>query len=159
MAVAARRKSGPWLMRLGVGLSLALLLTSLPFPCYVVEGRTGFGEGIALLLIGWMGVFDGQVAWLANPLLLLGWCATFLRLPRIIGLTLTLLATGFALGFLLYPDILVNEAGHRAAITGYRTGYWLWVGSTLVALLAAVLNPGPTAAETAVEAVDFVDDN
>ena len=37
----------------------------------------------------------------------------------------------FAGSFLLFDQVLANEAGHLQTITEYRFGFWLWLGSTL----------------------------
>lgn len=85
-----------------------------------------------LLLVGWLGMFDGVFAWLANPMLVLAWAAIWFPRLRFASLIGALIALLFALSFLLHHDIMANEAGGRAAITGYGWGYWLWIGSMLV---------------------------
>jgi hypothetical protein len=45
------------------------------------------------------------------------------------------------LSFLLHKEIVGDEAGHLARITGYGSGYWLWVLSIGVAGVAAARLP------------------
>lgn len=37
---------------------------------------------------------------------------------------------------MFFDEIMKNEAGHYGQITGYALGYWLWVSSSLLYLLA-----------------------
>jgi hypothetical protein len=39
------------------------------------------------------------------------------------------IALAIALSFLLVDDLMVNEAGGRAAVTRYGPGYWVWMSS------------------------------
>jgi hypothetical protein len=67
-----------------LALSCVLFVLSLLNECYFFErpGEKNSGSGLLLLLIGWLGVFQGIFAWLTNPLLLVGWFLLVGRLPR-----------------------------------------------------------------------------
>lgn len=96
-----------------------------------------WAPAFGLLLIGWLGLLDGVIAWMANPLLLAGWV--------MLGYRRKSLATIFAIAALICivslqfcQTILVNEAGNRAPITSFGAGYWLWLASALLLLLGCV---------------------
>jgi hypothetical protein len=120
-----------------LGLSFVLFVLSLFNECYFFEhpGGKNSASGLLLLFIGWLGVFRGIFAWLANPLILVGWFLLVGRLPRAAAVC-AFAATACAGSFLLYKTILTDEAGNHSKITGYGLGYWLWLASA-VALLAA----------------------
>jgi hypothetical protein len=99
-------------------------------------------------MLGWtqvlatpqVGPFAG-FAWLANPAIVATWLLVLTehgsRRARATALGSVLLAAGF----LLAPALMADEAGHLQPITGHRIGYWLWLTSALVGLLAAFLTP------------------
>jgi len=126
----ARRKF-PWLRLGGTFVSIALFGFSLTCYGYATEDSTqrqSWVHCLALLLIGWMGVFDGIPAWLANPAMGAAWL--FVITPfRWMSFGLSVLALLFALSFVFQRDILVNEAGHRERISVLGFGYWIWVFS------------------------------
>ncbi len=74
--------------------------------------------------------------WLANPLLLASWL--FLGKEPGMALRLSLPATLLTLSFLLFGQIINDEAGHYTRITGYGPGYWLWVASAATAFLGSL---------------------
>ncbi|MEO1051405.1 MAG: hypothetical protein AAFX87_12320 [Bacteroidota bacterium] len=55
------------------------------------------------------------------------------------SLILCLLSTLIALSFMLFDEIIDDEAGHYRKITGYELGYWLWISSNAVMLLGNIL--------------------
>lgn len=92
-----------------------------------------------LLLIGWLGVFEGIVAWLANPALLLAWIFTLSRKRRVEAVICSLAALGLALSFLSVKEMDRDEAGHHAKIISYGLGYWLWIGSIATAYAGSMV--------------------
>jgi hypothetical protein len=102
------------------------------------DSITSAGSAWLLLLIGWMGLFLGIIAWLANPLLLVGWLLLAGRQPRAAAVC-ALAATVCAGSFLFYKTMITDEAGHRSRITGYGLGYWLWLGSAAVLVAASLV--------------------
>lgn len=122
-------------------LSIALYLTSLTQVCYVhADTRPGDGLlGIVALLFGW-GLIPGEgVAWLANPLLWGAWLTSLMPFTRWLTVTIAAVALGFSLSFLLVHEMMANEGGSRAAVTGYGPGYWLWIVSIVCALIGAIV--------------------
>jgi hypothetical protein len=136
---APRLRAAAWLF---VAVSVLLFLASLSQNCYYTDGDTwGKGaRGVELLLIGWSGVGVGVPAWLANPALVWAWIAAFVRPTRIAALVAAAGAAVLALSFLRQQEIMVDEAGHLARITGYGAGYWLWVASTISALVGCAFS-------------------
>lgn len=137
-AIANRRSNS--LARLFVGVSILLFLVSLTQRTY----RTAWpnepeGRCFVLLLIGWVGLFGGMVAWLANPALLVAWIFTFSRYRRVEAIVCALAALGFALSFLSVKEMDVDEAGHSAKIISYGLGYWLWIGSIVMACVGSMV--------------------
>jgi hypothetical protein len=96
---------------------------------------------LGLLLYGWLGVLLGRTpAWLANPALVLAWVLVWSRPSRYLGLGFAISAVGLALSFLLHQNFLMGEGGFPSRITGYGTGYWLWVASTIPTLLGCAIS-------------------
>jgi hypothetical protein len=120
------------------------------------------GDSIMTFLIGWMGVLldIGHIAnaltdfvsgegfslrypigatftWLANPAMFLS--LMFMRENRKAALGFSLLSTLLMLSFLLFNRIIDNEAGHYNKIVAYKTGYWLWVLSSMTVLVGAII--------------------
>lgn len=122
---------------------MALYGVSLTQDAFYIAGSnpTAWSPGWALLLFGLLGAAAGGAAltWFANPLLFFAWGAHFLRedqSERICGV----LATLTAASFLLFSEVITNEAGGYSAITGYGPGYWFWSSSCAVMALSAVLH-------------------
>ncbi|MDB5335220.1 MAG: hypothetical protein JWN70_839 [Planctomycetaceae bacterium] len=125
---------------MSLAVSIILFLVSLTQDGYYIdrpEDPRAWAPCIGLLLIGWLGVLEGVWAWLANPALAVAWLLMLTKPGRISQIILAVLATGLALSFLLYPEILANEAGGRTRITGYGAGYWLWISSMVTAAVGA----------------------
>jgi hypothetical protein len=129
-----------------VGLSVALFLLCLTQDGYYVEGPDprAWASPAVLLSMGWLGVFEGVFAWLANPLLLAAWISLALGHQRI-ALETAAAAVAFALSFFTVDTILVNEAGGNARVTGVGAGYHLWVASMLVVVVGGGLALYPRA--------------
>lgn len=129
-------RSIPGLVRWGfLGLSLVLFVASLPFNAYYTgegEPQPG-GPGVMLLLLGWLGVLDGIVAWLANPLVVFAWATMPFRVTRFVSFGLAALAVPIGLSFLLQQSMMMNEGGTRAPIVGYGPAFPLWVASLAAA--------------------------
>jgi hypothetical protein len=105
-----------------------------------VPGQRSFADGFGLLSRGWLGLDLGfeYVPWLANPLLFLAWILVLLRVRLVaVGSAMRALALGIA--FLGVTTLDVSSDG-PVEITGYGEGYWLWLASMAVALVAAMLS-------------------
>ena len=134
-----------------LGLSLGVYVACLVPESFCVEGLCGEWPGYGILLFGFLAVplSWANAAWLANPLLFLAWIATGLgrKTPAV---ALSVAALVLAASFMLAGTVVTNEAGLPFPITGLRLGYWLWLGSTAIALVAAMLcakQPDPSKTE------------
>ena len=113
--------------------SVLLFVASLTQDAYYLAGDNSGASAASwlLLLIGWMGLFYGIVAWVANPLLVISWMLCLrdeLRAAFIVSAAALLVA----LSFLLHSTIVASEAPTYEAVTGYGPGYWLWLASMLI---------------------------
>jgi hypothetical protein len=120
-------------------LSCVLYVVALLNDGYYVEGSNpeAWASAWGLLLMGWMGLFSGVFAWLANPLLFVAWMLLALRLTQ--AATICTIGAILCIGsFLLHDSILIDEAGGRARILGYGAGYWLWLSSAIVFFAACI---------------------
>ncbi|NRB48906.1 MAG: hypothetical protein HRU41_14615 [Saprospiraceae bacterium] len=112
--------------------SLGLFLFSLTQPAFYID-RADFdawSSPIGLLLMGWLGIMAGDsacMAWLANPLLILGAVSLFKfdKFAPIFGI----LALAVGLSFLGQEQIISSEAPTYSKITEIKLGYWLWITS------------------------------
>jgi len=135
-------------------LTLGLFLLSLTQPAFYID-RTDFdawSSPIGLLLMGWLGILAGDsacLAWIANPLLILGVVSLFKfdRFAPILGI----LALGVSLTFLGQEQIISSEAPTYSKITKIKLGYWLWVSSigafTISSLYLSLTKPKNTQEE------------
>jgi hypothetical protein len=94
------------------------------------------GKGVWLLLLGWLGALGGMFEWFANPLLLVAWLLIFFRWPKT-SLLLGICAMGLATSFLLRARIKVLDHG---PIVSHDAGYWLWIASILLAVVASIMS-------------------
>lgn len=121
--------------------SIAIFAVSLVFNGFYIESDnpTAWSSCFGLLLIGWLGIFDGIIAWFANPLLVASWILSRMRRTRKIAFVLAFAALLVAVSFLLVSDVMRDEAGNRARVSTYGIGYWLWLTSITVAMFGAAL--------------------
>ncbi len=115
--------------RHGIGLSLALFLCSLPLSGYYTGPTQQDNYAFALLLTGWMGVFNAHFSWLANPLYF--WAVKRHKADPRGSALLAILAFAVALEFLVHRKILIDGNGGTATITGVGWGYLIWLLSFL----------------------------
>ncbi|WP_407534988.1 hypothetical protein [Elizabethkingia miricola] len=109
-------------------ISIALFIASLTQTA--VNMGSDYMLSIACLLLGWAEVFEGGIAWLANPLLFISWFLLLIKQPKI-SLPLSLITFFLSLSYLSVSTITVNEGGGKAAITSYSLGYYLWLASSI----------------------------
>jgi hypothetical protein len=142
-----------------LAVSVLLFLASLPFTAYYYQTdgssdtRPGL-PGLMLLLLGWLGLYGGMVAWAANPALIWSWhCLRESLRPqptdirpvdrdrhkklRDEGVLYSVLAVILGLSFLVHEQIPTGSAGF-SKITGYGPGYFLWIASILAALIGNI---------------------
>ncbi len=138
-------------------VSLGLLLLSVVLyaaalvqeEAFCVDGQCANWPGYAILLFGVLALGDNpaNMAWLANPLLLAAWIATWMgrRVPAfIVGFAALVLAVSFSFA----KTVIANEAGIASSVTGLRLGYWLWLASMATACAAALLAGRPSTTST-----------
>lgn len=115
------------------GLSILVFVACLLLPGFYVGDTQRENLGLSLLLTGWLGLFAGHFAWLANPLFLIA----ILRQNRKPGQAAVFALIGFlvALEFLVHKRILIDGGGGTERITGVGWGYVLWLSSFLVFLV------------------------
>jgi hypothetical protein len=123
----------------GAACSLPALVFSRYYPGNDSPSATDAWFGAAILGLGWMSLFFGCVAWLANILFLLsllfflmGW-----RWLTVIssGLTLLLSLDTFRLFLIEWPG---DEGGvARASLQTLQPGAWLWLASIGVTFVSA----------------------
>jgi hypothetical protein len=95
-------------------------------------------HAVWLLASGWLGVLIGYFEWIANPLIFYSWISA--RRKRILpALLASIAAVGLILSFLLrkkmdWPGMATDT---HPDIQGYAPGYWLWLASALVMVLAS----------------------
>jgi uncharacterized membrane protein len=118
-------------------LSIGLYLISLFHNCYCSYRECE--SGLGLLLTGWMGLYMGGpvLAWLANPFLLIAWCTV--DRYNYASLVFSLMAVLAAVSFLFFNEVYDPLMEFMNTITNYKPGYWLWLASCVVMLIANVL--------------------
>ena len=138
-------RQSPWPFRTAVLLSCGLYMCA----CAALAAdswQTSLGggadhyqtyTGLNCLLFGWLCLFNAptNLAWLANPLALVG--AVLLLVRRPTGAA-RCGAVAFVLG-LMYVFFPGGNPGHPDVP---REGAWLWVGSLLALTIAALIRRG-----------------
>ena len=91
-------------------------------------------RGWELLLLGPMGVLDGQFGWIANPLMLY---AALGKQPH------TSIAALFAIVLIIVTAFSFNsiwmDGGGDATVCGFGPGYYLWLACSVLVLIATLL--------------------
>ena len=102
---------------------------SLCFDSFLIDAEIErlWANPFSLLITGWIGVFYGYFAWLANPLLMFSWKLDLEGKSGYAALC-AVCALLFGLSFLLQDQMLVGKT-LTAPITHYGWGYRLWLGS------------------------------
>jgi len=115
--------------------------SSLAFECYLVDGQASIGSfGLIAFLLGWLNFNILGLTWLANPLFIASLIIFFVSKKVKLALILSLIAFCLAISFTQINEIIKNEAGHTGQITGYLTGYWLWISAIFVLLVSLVMH-------------------
>lgn len=127
-----------------IGLSLAFYVAACALPALGFE-RTGgshqpWGGGQALMT-GWMGVFVGQFAWFANPLLLGAWICLAVRTRRwTLVFALGALLVGAHTLFLFGRPLPADESGsNKITLTQLLPGFYAWAASMVSVGLGGLL--------------------
>lgn len=121
-------------------LSVLLLVVSFMMPTYCTHGDDcgSFGSGFLAFFFGIASLLVGgaYLCWFANPFLIIAWF--FIKRKPIIAILSSAIALTIGLLFMTYDEIVINEAGHSAAITGYNIGYWFWLSSMAAVFLGSL---------------------
>jgi hypothetical protein len=134
-----------------VALSAILFIAALFFPAIyyrLSEAKPTpnlplhyFFSGFDVMLTG---IFGGYIEWFANPCLFLAWLGLVrskyaYKTGAIMGFIMSLLALALALKTFNLMNIIVNESGSREPVAGFGQGFYLWLGSILVALFGSLV--------------------
>jgi hypothetical protein len=122
-------------------ISLALFALCLVNDGYYIAGPNprAWAPAWGLLLVGWLGLFSGTIAWLANPALLTAWVMFYRRKYRR-SAAFALIAAALMASFLFAKTVISSESTSNSKVTGYGLGYWLWLSSAFVLLIGAILS-------------------
>ncbi|MBS0660093.1 MAG: hypothetical protein JSR82_17780 [Verrucomicrobia bacterium] len=126
---------------------LACILPALHFRNVTPTGAGALNSqhGGAVLLMGWLSLFVGQTAWLANPCFVLG--SILQGVGRRLGARICLaLAALLAATTAKLPGAVIpaDEAGvNKMQLDSFGPGAWAWFAAIGLGLLAAFL-PAPT---------------
>src|SRR6185312_17011475 len=90
-------------------------------------------RGITCLGMGWINLFGFEIAWLANPLALIGAFLLIFRRPKGAA-AFGAASLGIALLYLLVPPSWDNRPPEAP-----RLGAWLWLGSFIALTVAALI--------------------
>ena len=104
---------------------------------YYVDNNVWYGWQV--LLFGWAGIFDGTVAWFANPVLILSLILLDLKnlnLKSIYLFFLSLFGFLLAISSLLYKKMW-NDGGY-SKITEYGPAFYLWIFSFILMMLLII---------------------
>lgn len=124
------------LLMLSLGLYVASLFSD-GFYIQTAHARDAT-IGWALLQFGWLSLFYGIFAWLANPLFIAGWMMLVLHQKRVAAI-FAVTALACSSSFLLCQTVITQEAGSPELIDGYGLGYWLWLASPAVLVAASLV--------------------
>lgn len=98
-------------------------------------------QGFQILLMGWMGVFVGQLAWFANPLFALGLLLLSLRrrtAALVSGAVAVLVACDT---FVLFSQQLPANEGDvgKLILQHLKAGFYLWAAALVLLPLGALI--------------------
>jgi hypothetical protein len=107
-------------------LSIIIFFASLFLETFHINNGhpTAWSLGLANLILG---IFSGNISWLANIFKIPPWILTYKKsgLP----IVFSLIASILAFSFYINGKIIINEAGHTGKVSKYLVGYWVWFSS------------------------------
>jgi len=129
-----------YVIRIFTILSIIILLISFSQKAYCVDANCG--ENWSGLMCFILGIFSlifslSGISWLMNPLMIISYVIPIKKIK--IKLAFSASALIFGLSFLLFDEIIKNEAGHYGKITGYAIGYWIWILSAIINLIGILI--------------------
>lgn len=133
-----------------VGISFVVLAISLANDAFYVDDADNprkWAPSFALFFVGWAAMLGGAPAgtfwWLANPALVASWFMFSYRSTRPFAVIPAIVALFVSLSFLLCKEFPNGTSGSFSRITGYGAGYWLWIASITVMVVATVTDSLP----------------
>lgn len=134
-----------WFPRFMLVGSLMAFAAALLQDAFYIAGPdpNAWSDSWALLLIGWLGIMSGTLAWLANPALAFAWILLVAKLPGF-SLMSCVIALALMLSFLLETNVMTSTLPNYSEITGYGTGFWLWVCSAVLQGFGSAVAAMPT---------------
>ena len=123
-----------------IWVSLALYAISLTQDGFYISGPNpeAWSPGFALLLVGWLALFDGVVAWLANPALFASWLL-FRRGKHAAAFISAMASLLLAASFLAHNEIMVSEAPTYETVISYGLGYGMWLAASAASIVASAV--------------------
>lgn len=121
-------------------ISITLFILALIQTCYCTDRDCV--SSAYVFIVGPIAMLTGGAAltWLANPILLISWIKY--RSKSKTSLYCSIIATLISLSFLIFNEIIADEAGNFRQIISYRLGYWLWLASCLVMVIGNLFKEG-----------------
>jgi phosphatidylserine synthase len=119
-----------------VGLSIILFFVCLTLTAFRTSSNNDYPAWFVFVFFGPISLFLLYPTWLANVFLLLSWTEHSRNLSKC--LTYSLVALILALSFLLYKKVPITDTGSETF--SVASGYWVWILSIALQVLAAAIN-------------------
>lgn len=122
-------------------LLLYLAACCMPVLTFTKGTSNDVWPGIAAAGMGWLGIFVGEFAWLANPLWLLSTILTWTQRLRMFAIALAGMALLLGLTALrLQGKVVPGDEGGvtTSTITGVHSGAYIWLASLVLQLAASL---------------------
>ncbi|HEX7588884.1 MAG TPA: hypothetical protein VF478_11255 [Anaerolineae bacterium] len=131
--------AGCWASLVIIGISLILYVIACATPAMVFDKETWLG--IEVLIIGWQGLFLGQLAWFANAFWFVSLLLAFFR-RWILTLTASFVTMLIALDALSFvgTKVPLDEAFVNTMLfRSYHVGFYFWIASLGIVGLGALV--------------------
>jgi hypothetical protein len=121
------------LFRLLVGATGLLYAASLMLPAFSCYGGVDGMSGLSVLVVGWMGLLEGDPRWFANPLFFVIFVLSMMvrtiasRGAVALACMLAILAIALAIGALIAPASGCPRGDYVSRATGLADGGVVWV--------------------------------
>lgn len=118
-----------------------MILAGIIFLASLFLGTLKSGEEGALP--GFVCLFFGPIyhlGWYANPLLFLSWLLLLVKRSSVFAIMSSVISLLLALTTFYIEEFPANEAGSMTRVTGYGPGFYLWLASIVLTLIAAFLS-------------------
>ncbi len=129
------------LLKSALAISIVLYIASLKFDAFCVASLSNCYPGWQALILGPVALVfepaEASVAWFANLLLIPTWLVMVVG-DRRLTLGLGIAALTVASTFMLVKTFVDNEGAVANPIVRLGAGYWLWLGSIAVCIIATI---------------------